>query len=366
MSKVDTVNEQSVEENDSIESDIAALMAAAEDEADEVEGNKKAVQSSKEAEASDSEDEQTEELSSDAEPGIEADSGNSVDADEELPEDDSADTIANASPDDEDGDESKPDKLKAPEHWSASDQELFTNQPKESQEFLLKRHKEMEGDYTRKSQEIADTKRQYDAVRDALAPHEADFSRAGLDQAGAVRQLASWHNALKTGGKPALAELAKTYGIDMAEPEIEDDFTDPAVKQTQRQLADIQKQLTRNEQAAQQQTQNELTQQIQQFEQAKDADGKLSHPHFQTVYDQMVKMFQAEMVSDLDDAYNKALMLRPDLKPAEVTKAVIPKANQAEIVKKAKTAATGIRSSGAVGKQSKDLSLRDEIASLMQ
>ena len=257
------------------------------------------------------------------------------------------------------------DGLDAPEHWEAQHREIFNGQTKEAKEWLLERHKSMEGEFTRKSQEIADTKRQYDAVRDALAPYEQEFASAGLDHAGAVRKLASVHQALKTDGRSAIMDLAQTYGIDLSEPEL-DESTDPALRQIQQQMNQIQSGLSRQEQVAQQSQADALQSTIQQFEAAKDADGQLLHPHFLTLKDDITRLFNAGMAMDLEEGYVKALSLRPELKPAEAPKPkVVTKADQAERVKKAKKAATGIRSSGAVGKQSKELSLHDEIASLM-
>ena len=45
--------------------------------------------------------------------------------------------------------------LEPPQHWPAEKKELFRSQTPEAQQFLLERHKAMEGDYTRKTQELA-------------------------------------------------------------------------------------------------------------------------------------------------------------------------------------------------------------------
>src|SRR4029077_19588636 len=43
----------------------------------------------------------------------------------------------------------------APEHWSAEDKATFLKLPQEGQAFLLKRHGEMEAEFTRKAQASA-------------------------------------------------------------------------------------------------------------------------------------------------------------------------------------------------------------------
>ena len=116
---------------------------------------------------------------------------------------------------------------------------------------------------------------------------------------------------------------------------------------------------------AQRHEQDRLLAEIQAFENETGDDGKLVHPHFQTLKDDITKLFQAGMTSDLKDAYDKALRLRPDL-AASQPKPVKKDPDQAERVKRAKRAAAGVKSSGAVGKKpQRKQSLEEEIASLM-
>jgi oligoendopeptidase F len=221
----------------------------------------------------------------------------------------------------------------------------------------------MEGHFTRKNQEMADIKRQFDAVRDALTPYEQEFAQSGLDYAGAVRQLASWHNALKSGGKAAVLQLASSYGIDL---DADDEYVDPAMRQTQAQLAEIKAQLARNTAEAQQARRAELAAEIKNFQTATDSEGKILHPHFDALETDIAQLFEAGMCSSLEEGYKKALRLRDDLaapKPRTAVKGIDP----AEKVKQAKRAATGVKSSGAVGKKDRGkMTLEEEIASHFQ
>jgi len=272
--------------------------------------------------------------------------------------DDDSDTDDTAETQDDIAASEGDDKLDAPEHWSAVDQQTFNEQPREAQEFILTRHKSMEGDYTRKSQAIADTQRQYDAIRDALAPHEQDFARSGLDHAGAVRQLASVHTALKTNGKAAILQLAQSYGIDLTGDDQEP--TDPAMASIQQELRVLREQTQRQTDEAQQRAQKDLLANIQAFETEQGADGKLLHPHFNELQNEITKLFQQGMASDLNDGYRKALAWRPDLTTPVVK--TVEKTDKAAKVRKAKIAATGVKSSGATNKQRKSMTLEEEIA----
>jgi len=355
----DTVVEQPVDE--SLEDEISSLIDGMEiddekeqPETPEDEPESEPKEESKEEPGDTGEDRDGGDDEPDAEEPSETEEADDSGDDPELDQEDP----------DEDSDEG-PDKLEAPEHWSASDKEEFNEQPKSAQEYILRRHKEMEGDYTRKRQLESTKVRLADSVADALAPYEGEFSRAGLDHAGAVRQLAGWHSALKESGRDAIFALANTYGIDLTEPDI-DDATDPAIRSIQKQIGELQGTLTRQEQEAQQSQQQTLIQEIQNFEEAKDNNGKLLHPHFSKLKDDITALFTAGLAKSLDEGYTKALALRPDLNVSkEPAPRATSKADSAEKVKKAKKAATGIRSSGAVGKQTKELSLQEEIASLM-
>ena len=351
----DTLKEP-VETDESIEDAISLAIDGAEEIADED------LEQSKEPEDT----KEPEEAESDDSVGADQDEAGEDTERASADEDEGADTdqVAAADEDADDAIESPSDKLTAPEHWSAVDKEKFNNVPVEAQEFVLERHKAMEGDYTRKSQDNASIIRQYESIQDALAPFESEFSRAGLDNAGAVRQLAHWHTALKTSPQEAIQELARTYGVDLQQPEIEDDFTDPAMRNIQTQLNSLQGNLTRQEQAAQQREHKNLLASIQTFEAETDATGSLLHPHFKTLEDDITRLFQARIATDLEDGYTKALAMRPDLAAAVKPASITPKVDEAKAVSKAKKAATGIKSSGAVGKRERgELTLQEEIAS---
>ena len=260
-------------------------------------------------------------------------------------------------------------KIEAPEHWAAADREIFEKQSPESQQWLLDRHKAMEGDYTRKNQELSTIRRRSEAVDDALDPYREEFSQAGLDDAGAIRQLASWHASLRSNPKEAIQKLATMYGADLTQTEEVDEFADPAIAAVQKELQEMKQMQSRNEQQAQQTQQEKLRTQIQDFEEAKDESGSLKHPHFQAVYEDMTTLIKNGLAKGLDDAYTKATAWHPELKQAQVE---TPKAEQspakpdrAAKVKKAKKAASGVKSSGASSGKSNDISLRDEIAALV-
>jgi hypothetical protein len=158
-------------------------------------------------------------------------------------------------------------------------------------------------------------------------------------------------------------ELAQTYGIDLSETD-DQEYSDPAVKALQNQVSELRNQTTRNNDLAQQEKQNQLLATIQSFEAETNESGALAHPHFKTLQDDITRLFQAGIAKDLPDAYTKALTFRPDLTVVKPSPKPVKKLDQAEKVKKAKKAATGVKSSGAVSKKSSEgMSLEQELAS---
>ena len=342
----------------SIEDEIESIIASGEEEAKDDESKEEEEQSADGE--SESEEDSSEETKEDSD-NVEGDTDTDESALEENGEDD-AEPVSDDSPDDQGSERSG--KLEAPEHWAAADRETFNEQTPESQEWLLKRHKEMEGAMTRKSQEFASDKRQYDAISDALSPYKAEFAAAGLDQAGAVRQLAGWHESLKTGGKETILRLAQMYNIDL-DGEDHDEFDDPALSGIKKELSALKQQTAQQQALAQQEQQNQLQRQIDDFVAETDEAGTLKHPHFNTLYEDMTKLFSSGMANDLSDAYNKALALRPELNVQKTVSKPVIKQDQALKVKKAKKAATGIKSSGATKRKRAELSLEEEIAAQM-
>ena len=259
----------------------------------------------------------------------------------------------------EESEEETEEALEAPIHWSAQDREVFAKIPKDGQEFLLRRHKEMEADYTRKTQEIAPVRRRQEALEEVLTPYRTEYQAQGMDDVAAIRRLFAIHDSLKQNPTQTVLWLAQNYGADLTQTEEE---LDPNVAALKQQIQQLQQEQHLSKTQAQQSQQQALVRQIQEFEQEKDENG-LKHPRFQEVYQDMVKLFESGMSSTLEDAYTKALRLRPDLvsQPAQ-TKTL----EKAKIAQKAKKAASGVKSSGASVTKTEPKTLRDELLAAVE
>ena len=177
-----------------------------------------------------------------------------AEAEETLPEPPEADDQADDEPDEADKvdeDEAEEETAEAPElepmaapnHWPKDFAGKFEALEPAAQHMFMERYKDMEGDYTRKTQEIAKYKKRNEAFDEIMQPFKGDFERAGMDEVGAVRQLLAAHDYLRKDPQNAITWLANQYGVDMYvignDSAAEDEFADPQVKQLQQQVAQL-------------------------------------------------------------------------------------------------------------------------------
>jgi len=101
------------------------------------------------------------------------------------------DTVAEATDSDADSEGSEPDDqtITAPQSMSAKDREAFYSLPPESQQWISDRVKSQEADYTRKTMEVAEQRKLYDKLEQAIAPRRQQFAMNGMDEGTAIGQL---------------------------------------------------------------------------------------------------------------------------------------------------------------------------------
>lgn len=238
----------------------------------------------------------------------------------------------------------------APQHWSAEDKATFAKLPKEGQDFLLKRHNEMERDYQSKVQANASAVQFTQAVapvfqHPSVTAALVDYQTGGrIHPVDAIKQWAAFHvRAMSQDPNERvglLKELAQRLRLD---PAVvfgqgnrsgnlsEEDMKDPAIRyfadhisnqnrdlQALRdQLQDIGRQ--QSERASQEQL-RVINWSIDQFADEKDQAGNLLHPHFDAVLPQVIELFQANPQRDLREAYEMAVWMNPQLRETLISK----------------------------------------------
>ena len=207
-------------------------------------------------------------------------------------------------------------KLEAPKNWTEDVKKVFNTLPAESQEFMIKRDKEMTSDYTKKTQELAEQRKNIEALDKVLQPARQTINATGIGEAEYISRLLNADNALRTNPKMALRQLAQGYGIDLSSMNEESESwndPDPQYAQLLQQNQHIMSELNQFKQQNMQSTVAQTEQTVEQFSAKTGADGKLTHPHFDKVRVKMGNLIDAGEAKGLDDAYTKAVRLDDDL-----------------------------------------------------
>ena len=216
--------------------------------------------------------------------------------------------------------EAKPEPLDAPHHWAVEQQEMFRGLDPKAQSFLMDRSKDMEADYTRKTQEIA-------PLRNAAEKWTPYLNQMQAEPSQVFDKLMQHEYGLRTGTNQQKIEillgLARDYQVDMrtngaAEaPSAEEDpfeihqkiqaALNPVMQQVQQLNGNFQQQQGYSQQASQAAEQKK----IEEFRDRTGADGKAAHPYFSEVFDDMLAMAQtlntAGQTPDLAQLYEQAI-----------------------------------------------------------
>ena len=215
--------------------------------------------------------------------------------------------------------EAEPEPLDAPHHWAVEHQEMFRGLDPKAQSFLLDQHKAMEGDYTRKTQEIA-------PLRNAAEKWTPYLSNMQADPATTFDSLMQYEYGLRTGTNEQkiniLLGLARDYSVNMAQngngepPSAEEDpfgvtekiqaALNPVIQQVQQ----LNGNFTQQQGYSQQASQTAAQKNIDEFRDRKGADGKPANPYFSEVFDEMLELAKAKQAAgqtpDLAQLYEQS------------------------------------------------------------
>jgi hypothetical protein len=232
----------------------------------------------------------------------------------------------------------------APEHWSAEDKATFARLPQEGQAFLLKRHGDMEAEFTRKSQASAGAVQFAQAVAPVFNDPQISRSlqQAGIHPVQAIQEWANWHRMGSSENQQdkftLLVNLTQRMGLDPArifsalnQPPpnpmglSDDDLKDPAVKffadqfgKTTSKISALEGQLQQRERAEQQAREQQGLQyartNVDHFADEKSSDGRPLRPHFDAVLPLIIDLFKANPQRDMAEAYETACWAHPDVR----------------------------------------------------
>lgn len=258
--------------------------------------------------------------------------------------------------------EAKPDEsqpLEPHPRWSADLKAQFASWPRNAQEAFLARHNEVEANYTRKTQEIADFRKSAEPLVQAVQPFgeylNSVAQNLGKSPPALVQELLKTEYALRMGTPEqkanALAAIASEYGINLAalsgsSPDGQTYQPDPFVNQLYQTMPAVQHELAEIRQFKAQLEQERLAQEVESFRSAKDATGQPAHPYFEDVRPQIAALLQSGQAQSLADAYAMATQpFEKVLQQQVANRQQTDEQNRRAAVEKARKAAP-VRSSG--------------------
>lgn len=233
--------------------------------------------------------------------------------------------------------------------WSKEDREMYKGLDAKAQDFVKRRHADMEADYTRKTQQIATFRKEYDPIDQMFAPHRDVMKQKGFTPSTMVQ---AWYNVEKqlmegkgvdiikgivsgykidpakvveafSGGQPPAVRAAAT-GDGAASP----NDLPPALKA---ELDAIKARLAREDEdkAVRARTEADdrvakITAQIDTFKNEADKSGNLLHPHFDEVEQMMAYLNKSareagKPVPPLNELYESAVWATPSTREKLIT-----------------------------------------------
>lgn len=208
-----------------------------------------------------------------------------------------------------------------PVNWSQEDKDAFLELDEKSRKLYLKRYKEMEGGFTKKSQSLAEERRVAENFKKAIAQHEEHLRSIGVDPFSAVDKLLTTERLLRTGTPgqkaEALQKIIADYQIQMHQEAVAQSNQDPMDSQLKalwEEQAKTRQYLAYLENEKKNQDDQKILNQITTFSSSKDENGNLKYPHFEDVREKMGALINAGLAKSLEDSYEQAILLNDDLR----------------------------------------------------
>lgn len=241
------------------------------------------------------------------------------------------------------------ESIQPPSSWRANVREQFAALPAEVQEEVLRR----ESDFHRGIEQYRTDADYGRNLKSVFAPYQQDFASLGVNETQAVSSLLQTERTLRLGTpeqKLAIFQsMASSYGVPV-EALVSDDGD---VRQTAMLNAQLTSRLNQLEQqlhgfttAQQSQVQAQVTDSITKF--ASDPANKW----FSDVREDMGRLLEGGIAADLQDAYDKACNMRPDIRAAIAAQQQREadekrqKEAQQRVIQAKKSASVNVRQSG--------------------
>lgn len=214
--------------------------------------------------------------------------------------------------------------------WDKDTQDGFKQLPQGMQEFMLKRHHEMQADYTRKTKDVADIKR-------AIEPARELIDKLGISDGEAIKNLVGAHMLLQNKPLIGIQYLMQAYEVSL--DDVTNNWQDPeSFNQTVKESSKASLIESERDQMIADQHKRSYEEALEEI-----SEFKVDHPHYDKVEKQMTRLAKLALVNgepkpSIESLYNQAVKLDP-----EVVELMRDKPKSGKSVKQAKRAATRIK-----------------------
>lgn len=203
---------------------------------------------------------------------------------------------------------------KAPSSWKPAAQEAFLKADRgepltpEEVRLLTQEAERRESDFHRGVSEFKTHSERAKAYDQAIAPYQQHLQSLGVDGPTALKHLIHADYTLRT-SDPAtkanyLRQLANQYGVDL---NIEPQQVDPQTQYLMSQLQELRRQQQLWQNQWQSQEQSRANQELTSF-------ATSDKQHFEAVRNDMADLLQTGKAKDLQEAYDMAVWMRPDIR----------------------------------------------------
>lgn len=262
-----------------------------------------------------------------------------------------------------------------PKDWSEQEKTAFVEliesddpKMKEAADVLLKRANDLKKGFFQKAEEFS---KEMKPIKEVFAPYEQFMKQTGLTKEQYITNMIAYEQGLAKQPVPTFRDIAQKFKIDPRQvwPELfqsnnddyDLDFDEDLTQKPKNDTNEVD--LLKNELSTlRNQIANQpMLEQIRQFEEATDAEGKRLHPHFAEVKQLMGQLILQGKAEDLNTAYSmatRAIGLEEDKKTQNE-----PSSDLDEIrrkVSKAKKASKSVNTTGTKVDTSQ-MSIEDEL-----
>lgn len=256
--------------------------------------------------------------------------------------------------------------LEPPSMWSKEYKDVFNEWGQlergyDYQKAMVELYGQTQAHVTQKEQEAAQFRRQAEEWNSVFQPFQQQLNLQGSSPPAFMRQLLGYYQQLNSNPASTILQLAKNYNLDLATIGQDAPYQSPSEVAQQRRIEQLERAYQMNMVQARDAELDRLNTQIETFASETDASGNPKRPYFEQVKDTMTKLISGGAASGLNDAYDMACKLSPELMAqAEAQRVAQETARKAADAKKAKAASSRPTGTHTGGKAS--TSLKEDIA----